>query len=138
MKRCPSKTSATVTIVGAGPAGMRFMTIRARFVIWAAGPFIGLARGKGRYRAEPRCALGGRRAALTSCGLRIETDLRNEKIGHKIREHSLAKVPMLLVVGKREAKEGTVSRRRTNAPLRLAQSDRATDKTERIVQGAAG
>ncbi len=51
-------------------------------------------------------------AGLTSLGLRIETDLRNEKIGYKIREHSLAKVPVLLVVGKREAKEGTVSLRR--------------------------
>ena len=51
-------------------------------------------------------------AELMSLGLRIETDLRNEKIGYKIREHSLAKVPVLLVVGKREAKEGTVSLRR--------------------------
>ena len=49
---------------------------------------------------------------LASHGLRIETDLRNEKIGYKIREHSLAKVPVLLIVGKREAKEGTVSLRR--------------------------
>ena len=51
-------------------------------------------------------------AQLTSRGLRIETDLRNEKIGYKIREHSLAKVPVLLIVGKREAREGTVSLRR--------------------------
>ena len=51
-------------------------------------------------------------AGLMSLGLRIETDLRNEKIGYKIREHSLAKVPVLLIVGKREAKEGTVSLRR--------------------------
>ena len=51
-------------------------------------------------------------AQLASRGLRTETDLRNEKIGYKIREHSLAKVPVLLVVGKREAKEGTVSLRR--------------------------
>ncbi|MYG80252.1 MAG: threonine--tRNA ligase, partial [Gemmatimonadetes bacterium] len=51
-------------------------------------------------------------AQLTSRGLRTETDLRNEKIGYKIREHSLAKVPVLLVVGKREAKQGTVSLRR--------------------------
>ena len=51
-------------------------------------------------------------ARLASRGLRIETDLRNEKIGYKVREHSLAKVPVLLVVGKREAKEGTVSLRR--------------------------
>ncbi|MGF1628001.1 MAG: threonine--tRNA ligase [Kiloniellaceae bacterium] len=49
---------------------------------------------------------------LMAQGLRVETDLRNEKIGYKIREHSLAKVPVLLIVGKREAKEGTVSLRR--------------------------
>ncbi len=48
-----------------------------------------------------------RRAAL-----RIETDLRNEKINYKVREHSLAKVPALLVVGKKEAAERTVSIRR--------------------------
>ena len=54
-------------------------------------------------------------AANSRLGLRIETDLRNEKIGYKIREHSLAKVPVLLVVGKREAKEGTVSLRRSAA-----------------------
>ena len=41
-------------------------------------------------------------------GIRVETDLRNEKINYKVREHSLAKVPLLLVVGKREAEEGTV------------------------------
>ncbi|MFO1098860.1 MAG: threonine--tRNA ligase [Xanthobacteraceae bacterium] len=45
-------------------------------------------------------------------GLRIETDLRNEKINYKVREHSLAKVPALLVVGKKEAAERTVSIRR--------------------------
>jgi threonyl-tRNA synthetase len=45
-------------------------------------------------------------------GLRVETDLRNEKINYKVREHSLAKVPVLLVVGKREAEEKKVSMRR--------------------------
>jgi threonyl-tRNA synthetase len=45
-------------------------------------------------------------------GLRVETDLRNEKINYKVREHSLAKVPALLVVGKKEAGERTVSIRR--------------------------
>ena len=49
---------------------------------------------------------------LTAAGLRVETDLRNEKINYKVREHSLAKVPALLVVGKREADEGTVAIRR--------------------------
>ena len=45
-------------------------------------------------------------------GLRVETDLRNEKINLKVREHSLAKVPVILVVGKREAEEKKVSMRR--------------------------
>jgi threonyl-tRNA synthetase len=51
-------------------------------------------------------------AELRAAGLRVETDLRNEKINYKVREHSLAKVPVLLVVGKREADEGTVAVRR--------------------------
>ena len=51
-------------------------------------------------------------AKLAAAGLRVETDLRNEKINYKVREHSLKKVPMLLVVGKREAEEGTVALRR--------------------------
>ena len=45
-------------------------------------------------------------------GLRVELDLRNEKINYKVREHSLAKVPVLLVVGKKEAETRTVSIRR--------------------------
>lgn len=49
---------------------------------------------------------------LKAAGLRVETDLRNEKINYKVREHSLAKVPALLVVGKREATERTVAMRR--------------------------
>ena len=51
-------------------------------------------------------------ARLAAAGIRVETDLRNEKINYKVREHSLAKVPLLLVVGKREAEEGTVALRR--------------------------
>jgi threonyl-tRNA synthetase len=51
-------------------------------------------------------------AKLEAAGIRVETDLRNEKINYKVREHSLAKVPLLLVVGKREAEEGTVALRR--------------------------
>ena len=51
-------------------------------------------------------------AKLQAAGLRAEADLRNEKINYKVREHSLAKVPLLLVVGKREAEEGTVAVRR--------------------------
>jgi threonyl-tRNA synthetase len=50
--------------------------------------------------------------AARKMGLRVEADLRNEKINYKVREHSLAKVPALLVVGKKEAAERTVSIRR--------------------------
>ena len=49
---------------------------------------------------------------LRKAGLRAEADVRNEKINYKVREHSLAKVPVLLVVGKRETEEETVSVRR--------------------------
>src|SRR6201999_2853582 len=45
-------------------------------------------------------------------GLRVEPDIRNEKINYKVREHSLAKIPVLLVVGNKEAAERTVSIRR--------------------------
>jgi threonyl-tRNA synthetase len=49
---------------------------------------------------------------LAAKGLRVETDLRNEKINYKVREHSLAKTPVIAVVGRREAEEGTVALRR--------------------------
>src|SRR3984893_1338073 len=51
-------------------------------------------------------------AMARRAGLRIELDLRNEKINYKVREHSLAKVPVLLVVGKKEAENRAVSIRR--------------------------
>ena len=51
-------------------------------------------------------------AALKKAGVRAEADVRNEKINYKVREHSLAKVPVILVCGRREAEEGTVNVRR--------------------------
>jgi len=51
-------------------------------------------------------------AAAAAAGLRVETDLRNEKISYKVREHSLMKVPYILAVGGREAEAGTVALRR--------------------------
>ncbi|HKT53470.1 MAG TPA: threonine--tRNA ligase [Caulobacteraceae bacterium] len=51
-------------------------------------------------------------ATLMAAGLRVEADLRNEKVGYKVREHSLAKVPVIAVVGRREAEEGKVALRR--------------------------
>jgi threonyl-tRNA synthetase len=48
-------------------------------------------------------------AALKKAGIRAEADLRNEKINYKVREHSLAKIPHMLVVGRKEADTGTVA-----------------------------
>jgi threonyl-tRNA synthetase len=50
--------------------------------------------------------------ALRNAGLRAEVDLRNEKIGYKVREHSLQKIPAILCIGNREAEDGTVAVRR--------------------------
>jgi len=74
-------------------------------------------------------------AQLRAAGLRVETDLRNEKINYKIREHSLAKVPVIAVVGRREAEEGKVALRRLGSDgqqiLTLAEAANilATDAT---------
>ena len=51
-------------------------------------------------------------ADLAAAGLRVEVDLRNEKINYKIREHSHAKIPVIAVIGKREAEERKVALRR--------------------------
>jgi threonyl-tRNA synthetase len=73
--------------------------------------------------------------ALRSRGLRVETDLRNEKINYKIREHSLAKTPVIAVVGRREAEEGKVALRRLGSdgqeilPLDLAVNKLASEAT---------
>jgi len=53
-------------------------------------------------------------------GLRVESDLRNEKINYKVREHSLAKVPILIAVGRKEAAENTVSVRRLGSNAQTA------------------
>src|SRR6201997_3370705 len=55
------------------------------------------------------------KAALDAAGLDAELDIRNEKINYKVREHSLAKVPAMLVVGKREAENRSVAVRRLGA-----------------------
>jgi len=52
------------------------------------------------------------RAAFKAAGLRVETDLRNEKVGYKIREHSVQKIPAIAVVGRAEAENRTVAIRR--------------------------
>ncbi|WP_114009243.1 threonine--tRNA ligase [Cohaesibacter intestini] len=59
---------------------------------------------------------------LTAAGLNVELDLRNEKINYKVREHSLAKVPALLVCGKKEAEEKSVSIRRLGSKYQTSMS----------------
>jgi threonyl-tRNA synthetase len=64
-------------------------------------------------------------AAMRAAGLRVELDLRNEKINYKIREHSLAKIPVIAVVGRKEAEEGKVALRRLGGEAQsiLARAD---------------
>ncbi|MCB1490155.1 MAG: threonine--tRNA ligase, partial [Bauldia sp.] len=61
-------------------------------------------------------------ARLDAAGIRAEADLRNEKINYKVREHSLAKIPVILVCGKREAEEGSVNIRRLGEKHQKAMS----------------
>jgi threonyl-tRNA synthetase len=78
-------------------------------------------------------------ARLKAAGLRAEVDLRNEKINYKVREHSLAKVPVMLVVGKREGETTSVAVRRLggNSQEILALDDAvATLVNEASVPGA--
>jgi threonyl-tRNA synthetase len=51
-------------------------------------------------------------ARFRTAGIRADLDLRNEKINYKVREHSLAKIPVICVLGEREAENATVSLRR--------------------------
>ena len=75
-------------------------------------------------------------ARFRDAGLRIDADLRNEKIGYKVREHSAAKIPLILAVGAREAADGTVSVRRLGS---RAQEILALDEAvARICREAAG
>ena len=72
---------------------------------------------------------------LRAAGLRVALDTSNEKIGYKVREHSLAKVPVLLAIGRKEAETRTVAVRRlgSQAQETLALDEAAT----RLAQEAA-
>ena len=61
-------------------------------------------------------------AALRDAGLAVETDFRNEKINYKIREHSVTKVPVIIVCGKKEAEERTVNIRRLGSQEQTSMS----------------
>ncbi len=78
------------------------------FPLWLAPVQVMVATITGEADAYARQVV----RALERAGLRVSADLRNEKINYKVREHSLAKVPVILALGRREAEEGTVSVRR--------------------------
>ena len=61
-------------------------------------------------------------------GIKCEMDLRNEKINYKIREHSLAKIPYILVCGKKEVSENTVTIRK------LGSDKQETIKKEKLIK----
>jgi threonyl-tRNA synthetase len=73
-------------------------------------------------------------AAARKAGLRVDVDLRNEKIGYKVREHSLSKVPVIIAVGKREAEQRSVSLRRLGSQ---AQETLSLDEALRALAGEA-
>jgi len=75
-------------------------------------------------------------AALGDAGLRAELDVRNEKINYKVREHSMAKVPVMLVVGAKEAADGTVAVRRLGGKAQEILALR--EAVARLMEEAAG
>ncbi len=77
---------------------------------------------------------------LREAGIEAESDLRNEKIGYKVREHSLAKVPVILAVGKREVENGEVAVRRLGSKGQkvMTVEDCIRSLNEEIVSRATG
>ena len=73
-------------------------------------------------------------AKFKAAGLRVETDLRNEKVGYKVREHSVGKVPVIAVVGRNEAAEGKVALRRLGSQ---AQEILTVDEAIRVLTDEA-
>lgn len=72
---------------------------------------------------------------LLDAGVRVELDIRNEKINYKVREHSHAKVPVMFVVGAREAEEGTVAIRRLGSKdQEVISSDQAVNELHEAIQ----
>ena len=76
---------------------------------------------------------------LKAAGLRVELDLRSEKIGYKVREHSTAKVPVILAVGRREAETGSVALRRLGSQSQEALAlNQAVDRLRAEAEGPLG
>ena len=81
-----------------------------------------------------RCLREGGGGRAEAAGIRVETDLRNEKINYKVREHTLAKVPYLLVAGRREAENRTLTLRRLGSD---AQENLALTAAIHMLKGEA-
>jgi threonyl-tRNA synthetase len=106
-----------------------------RFPLWLAPVQVVVATITNEADAYANTVL----ESLKAAGLRAEIDLRNEKINYKVREHSLAKVPVLLVVGKREGETSTVAVRRLGGTTQeIVALKEAVDKltAEAAVPGA--
>ena len=88
--------------------GMMIESYAGRMPVWLAPTQVVVAT----IVSDADAYASGLAEQLKAAGLRVELDTRNEKINYKVREHSVGKVPLMFVVGKREAEEGTVSVRR--------------------------
>ena len=98
--------------------GIMIESYAGRFPLWLAPVQVVVATITSE--ADPYADEVGKR--LEEAGLRVEVDKRNEKINYKVREHSVGKVPLIFVVGKREAEEDTVSIRRLGSKNQSASS----------------
>ena len=92
--------------------GILIENYAGHFPLWLAPVQVG---GRDHHLRRRRLRARASTPSSPTAGLRAELDLRNEKINYKVREHSLAKVPVILVCGKREAEEGSVNIRRLGA-----------------------
>jgi threonyl-tRNA synthetase len=103
-----------------------------RFPLWLAPRQVVVAT----ITADSDAYAGQTVARLKAAGLNAEADLRNEKIGYKVREHSVAKVPVILAVGGREAENGTVAMRRLGSKEQeILALDEAVDRLQKEAAG---
>jgi threonyl-tRNA synthetase len=73
---------------------------------------------------------------MRAAGLRVEVDLRNEKINYKIREHSVGKIPVIAVVGRKEAEESKLALRHLGDDSRQQEVVALDDAITQLVAGA--
>ena len=103
-----------------------------RFPLWLAPRQVVVAT----ITADSDAYAGQTVARLKAAGLNAEADLRNEKIGYKVREHSVAKVPVILAVGGREAENETVAMRRLGSKEQeILALDEAVDRLQKEAAG---